>query len=101
MTNESKCPVCKVALNIQFDENNHSYEICPKCNRTYYPFPVDELINNDDQNENNDIEPVSNDRDEGPILLCLEDSNDREKDYLRRKFGNYVTVESEIYIPTE
>lgn len=56
MTNESKCPICKVALTTQYDENNYAYEICPKCNITYYPFPVDELTNND---ENNDIEPAS------------------------------------------
>jgi len=36
---EAKCPVCDVPLETQCDENTYPYEICPKCNRTYWSFP--------------------------------------------------------------
>jgi hypothetical protein len=43
---ESKCPVCDAPLKTQHDENYYTYEICPKCYRTYWPFPPVSEFNN-------------------------------------------------------
>ena len=68
------CPVCKIQLSSkEIDEKDHSYSVqyCSHCRREFYRIKEDE----NERLEYDDIEPVSssNDKNEGPVLLCLED----------------------------
>jgi len=91
--NNSSCPVCRITLS--FTNSNEQRQYCNKRTREFYPTKNDHL----NKLEYDDIESVSNDYDNEPVLLCLDDNKQKEQDYLKRKFGNHITVETEIYIP--
>jgi uncharacterized protein YbaR (Trm112 family) len=93
----SSCPVCKIPLSTN-DENNT--QSCSKCRREYYPIKEEQksIIYED-------IEPVSENQGEGnPILLC--DNTDvryyrpKEKEnYLQKKFGTHCDIDTREEIP--
>jgi Zn-finger nucleic acid-binding protein len=94
---DSKCPVCKISLSTKNNDNDIEIQYCNKCRREFY-----QIKDYDKQTnlEYEDIETLSEDSIEGPILLSLEDKKqDSFETVLKRKYGDYVSVSTELYIP--
>jgi uncharacterized Zn finger protein (UPF0148 family) len=98
MKNESKCPVCGIELIQSEDDNNQT---CPKCRREFYPLSYEDNYNKEENDSH--IETLSaNEANEGPVILCEKEKNKPDpfsEDYLKRRLGNHVSVETELYIP--
>jgi hypothetical protein len=98
MKQASKCPICQMVLSI---EDNGKSERCLKCMRVYYPISSDF-----DFNDSEDIETLTSSDDfyeDGPVLLTEIDRTKKpdpfSSEYLIRKLGSHVSVETELLIP--
>ena len=102
MKSAGVCPICKSEL----DENNDGIKFCRVCLREFWPIKSEQQQTNLESDQY-DLETVSSENGEGPVLLC-DDSDlktwpknhkNKKKDYLAEYFPN-TTIETREYIPT-